>query len=78
MLGRNINFIHLQYFGFEEIFSCIGWLSIVIIFELIFSTLIQIFYSRMTYCVKGPIASIVKGIEIQVDLESIYLIFYVA
>lgn len=78
MLGKNINFIHLQYFGFGEIFSCIGWLSVVIIFELIFSTLIQIFYSWMTYCVKGPIAYIVKGIEIQVDLESIYRISYVA
>lgn len=55
-----------------------GWLSIVITFELIFSTLIQIFYSRMTYYVKGPIASIAKGIKIQVGLESIYHIFYVA
>ena len=37
----------------------------------IFFTLVRTFYSRVTYGLGGPIISIVRGVEIQLDLESI-------
>ena len=46
--------------------------------EPIFSTLVRAFYSRVTYGLGGPIISTVRGVEIQLDLESIYRIFYIA
>ena len=44
VLGRNINFSQLQHFGFEGLFGRMGWLPIVTILELIFSTLVMAFY----------------------------------
>ena len=55
-----------------------GWLPLVTISELIFLTLVCAFYSRATYGIGGPIISIVRGVEIRLDLESIYRIFDIA
>ena len=46
--------------------------------EPIFLTLVRTFYSRATYGIGGPIISTVKGVEIQLDSESIYRIFDIA
>ena len=46
--------------------------------EPIFSTLVRAFYSRATYGLGGPIISIVRGVEIQLDPESICRIFDIA
>ncbi|RVW62244.1 hypothetical protein CK203_064481 [Vitis vinifera] len=45
---------------------------------LIFSTLVHAFYSRATYGLGGPIISIIRGVEIQLDPENIYRIFDIA
>ena len=55
-----------------------GWLSTITIFELVFLTLVQAFYLRETYGMGGPITSIVRGVEIRLDLESICRIFDIA
>ena len=47
-------------------------------FESIFLTLVRAFYSRATYGISGPIISIVRGVEIRLDLKSIYCIFDIA
>ena len=52
-----------------------GWLPVVTIFEPIFQTLVQAFYSWVTYGLGGPIMSIVRGVEIRLSLESICRIF---
>ena len=52
-----------------------GWLPVVTILELIFSTPVCAFYSRVTYGLGGSIISTVRGVEIQLDLESICRIF---
>ena len=75
---RNINFPQLQHFGFEGLFTRMGWLSAVTISEQIFSTLVQDFYSRVTYDMSGPITSTVRGVEIRLDPKSICLIFDIA
>ena len=56
----------------------IGWLLVVMISELIFSTLVRALYSRVTYGMGGPITPIVREVEIRLDSESIYHIFYIA
>ena len=76
--GRSINFSQLQYFGFEELFSRMGWLPIVAILEPIFPTLVRVFYSRETYGLSGLIISTVKRVEIRLDLESICRILDIA
>ena len=48
------------------------------IFELIFPTLVRAFYLRATYGLYGPIISTIRGLEIQLDLESICRIFNIA
>ncbi|KAL6344052.1 hypothetical protein AAG906_027825 [Vitis piasezkii] len=53
------------HFGFEGLFSRMSWLPIVTI-------------SEATYGIGGPIISTVKGVEIQLDSESIYRIFDIA
>ena len=50
----------------------------VTVSELIFSTLVRAFYLRTTYGIGGPIISTIRGLEIQLDLESIYRIFNIA
>ena len=55
-----------------------SWLPIMTISEPIFLTLVRTFYSRATYGIGGPIISTVKGVEIQLDSESIYRIFDIA
>ena len=55
-----------------------GWLPIVMILEPIFPTLMRAFYLRATYGLYGPIISTIRGVEIQLDLESIYRIFNIA
>ena len=55
-----------------------GWLPIVTILEPIFSKLVRAFYSRVTYGLGGPIISTVRSVEIQLDPESICLIFDIA
>ena len=52
-----------------------GWLPMVTISEPIFPTLVWAFYSRATYGIGGPIISIVRGVEIRLDSESICCIF---
>ena len=52
-----------------------GWLPMVTISEQIFSTLVRAFYLRTTYGIGGPIISTIRGVKIQLDLESIYRIF---
>ena len=59
--GRNINFAHLQHFGFESLFARMGWLPLVTISEPIFPTLVRAFYSRVTFGHGGPITSTVRG-----------------
>ena len=68
---RNINFAHLQHFGFESLFARMGWLPLVTISEPIFPTLVRAFYSRVTYGHGGPITSTVRGVQIHLDPESI-------
>ena len=75
--GRSINFSQLQYFGFEELFSQMGWLPVVTIFEPIFPTLMCAFYSRVTYGLGEPVMSMVRGVEIRLSPESICRIFYI-
>ena len=48
-----------------------GWLPVVTISEPIFSKLVRAFYSRVTYGLGGPVIFIVRGVEIQLDPESI-------
>ena len=55
-----------------------GWLLVVTILEPIFPTLVRTFYSRATYGLIGPLISTIKGVEIQLDPESICRIFYIA
>ncbi|WJZ81424.1 hypothetical protein VitviT2T_001267 [Vitis vinifera] len=69
--GRNINFAHLQHFGFESLFARMGWLPLVTISEPIFPTLVRAFYSRVTFGHGGPITSTVRGVQIYLDPESI-------
>ena len=52
-----------------------GWLLVVTFSEAIFPTLVHAFYSRAIYGLDGPFISTVRGVEIQLDLESIYCIF---
>ena len=75
VLGRSINFSQLQYFEFEGLFSQMGQLPVVTIFEPIFPTLVRAFYSRVTYGVGGPIMSTIRGVEIRLSPESICCIF---
>ena len=75
VLRRSINLSQLQYFGFEGLFRRMGWLPVVTIFEPIFPNLVREFYSRVTYRLGGPIISTVRGVEIQLDPESIFHIF---
>ena len=55
-----------------------GWIPIVTISKPIFSTLVREFYSRVTYGLGGPNISTVRGVEIQLDPESIYRIVDIA
>ena len=55
-----------------------GWLPIVTISESIFSILVRAFYSRVTYGLRGPIISTVRGVEIQLDSKSICRIVDIA
>ena len=69
--GKSINFSQFQHFGFKGLFSRMGWLPIVTIFEPIFPTLVRAFYSRVTYGLGGPILSTVREVEIKLSPESI-------
>ena len=69
--GRSVNFSQLQHFGFEGLFGRMGWLPVVTISEPIFPTLVRAFYSRATYEVRGPVLSLVRGVEIRLSPESI-------
>ena len=69
--GRNINFFQLQSLGFEGLFTRMGWLPVVTVYEHIFPTLVRAFYSRMTYGLGGPIRTTVRGVEIELSPESI-------
>ena len=53
-------------------------MPVVTISELIFPTLMRAFYLRATYGLGDPIISTVKGVEIQLDLESICHILDIA
>ena len=76
--GININFSQLQHFGFEGLFSRMGWLPVVTVSEPIFPTPVQAFYLRATYGIDGPIISTIKRVKIRLDLESICGIFDIA
>ncbi|RVW49256.1 hypothetical protein CK203_073217 [Vitis vinifera] len=71
VLGRSVNFSHLQHFGFEGLFGRMGWLPVVTISKLVFPTLVRAFYSRATYMLGGPVLSTVRGVEIHLSPESI-------
>ena len=75
---RSINFSQLQHFKFEGLFIWMGWLPIITILEPIFLTLVLAFYSRATYGLGDSIISTVRGVEIQLDLESICRFFDIA
>ncbi|RVW31108.1 hypothetical protein CK203_093164 [Vitis vinifera] len=47
---------------------------VVTISELVFLTLVRVFYSRATYGLGGPVLSTVRGVEIRLSPESICLI----
>ncbi|RVW67593.1 hypothetical protein CK203_065412 [Vitis vinifera] len=64
--------------GTMDIGLWMGWLPMVTVSELIFSTLVRAFYLRTTYGIGGPIISTIRGLEIQLDLESIFRIFNIA
>ncbi|RVW98329.1 hypothetical protein CK203_034349 [Vitis vinifera] len=51
--------------------SQMGWLPVVMISEPIFPTLVQAFYSRVTYGLGGPVMSMVRGVEIRLSPKSI-------
>lgn len=55
-----------------------GWLSTVMISKPIFLTLVQAFYSRMTYDMGGLIRSTIRGVEICLDSKSICHVFDIA
>ena len=55
-----------------------GWLSAITISELVFSTLVRAFYSRVTYDLGGLITSTIRGVEICLNPESICHIFDIA
>ena len=55
-----------------------GWLPVVTILEPIFPTLVRAFYLRATYGLGGPLISTIRRVEIQLDPQSIYRIFYIA
>ncbi|RVX15774.1 Retrovirus-related Pol polyprotein from transposon RE1 [Vitis vinifera] len=57
--------------GFEGLFTRMGWLPVVTVYEPIFPTLVRAFYSRMTYGLGGPIRTTVRGVEIELSPESI-------
>ena len=71
VLRKSVNFFQLQHFGFEGLFGRMGWLSVVTIYESIFLTLAQAFYSRATYGLGGPVLSTVRGVEIKLSPKSI-------
>ena len=48
-----------------------GWLPVVTISEPIFPTLVQGFYSRVTYGLRGLVMSTIRGIDIKLIPESI-------
>ena len=52
-----------------------GWLPIVTVSELIFPTLVRVFYLMATYGIGGLIISTIRAVEICLDSESIYRIF---
>ena len=68
---RSINFSQLQHFGFEGLFSRMGWLPVLTISEPIFSPLVRAFYSWVTYGLGGPVLYIVRGVEIRLNPKSI-------
>ena len=77
--GRNVNFFfQLQHFGFEDIFTRMGWLPIVTISKLIFLNLVRAFYLRVTYGIGDPIISTVRGFKIRLDPKNISHIFDIA
>ena len=76
--GRSINFSQLQHFGFEGRFGRMGQFPIMTISEPIFPTLVRAFYSRVTYGLGGPIISTIRGVEIQLDPQSICRILDIA
>ncbi|KAL6324766.1 hypothetical protein AAG906_018293 [Vitis piasezkii] len=51
---------------------------VVTISEPIFLTLVRAFYSRVTYGLGGSIISTIRGVEVQLDPESICRIFNIA
>ncbi|RVW16649.1 hypothetical protein CK203_080917 [Vitis vinifera] len=53
------------------LFRRMGWLLVVMISEPIFQTLVQAFYSWVTYGLGGLVMSTVRGVEIRLSLESI-------
>ena len=55
-----------------------GWLPMVTVLKPIFLTLVLAFYLRATYGISGLIISTVRGVEIQLDSESICRIFDIA
>ena len=69
--GRSFNFSQLQHFGFEGLFSRMGWLLVVTISKLIFPTLVRAFYFRVTYGLGEPVLSTLRGVEIRLSPESI-------
>lgn len=55
-----------------------GWLPTMTTFEPVFPTLVRAFYTRMSYYVVGLITSVIRGVEIHLDLDSISRILDIA
>lgn len=68
---RDIHFVQLIYFGFQDLFAKMGWLLIVFLFEFVFPNLVGAFYAKARYYVGGPISYTLRGVEIELDANAI-------
>ena len=73
--GRDIDFVQLSSFGFQDLFARMGWLPLVALTEPIFPTLVRTFYANMRYSLEGPLVSTVRGVQIELAPEDICRIF---
>lgn len=68
---RDIDFIQLIYFGFQDLFAKMGWLLIVFLSESDFPNLVGAFCAKARYHVGGPISYTLRGAEIELDANAI-------
>ena len=73
--SRNINFAEVSFFKLHDLFGRMGWISAVSINEPVYSNLVRIFYSNLKRRYGGPIASGVRGVQIELTPDEICRIF---